>query len=456
MPTAPDPLKALYQSLTGPGAEPLDPDNPYYVPILEATPEKDPILQLWQRIDLAVSESVHLLTGFRGNGKSTQLRRLKHVLEADANNRVFLVDMKDYLNPSQPLELSDFILSLMAALGSVAETDTGLDVITRGYMERLQAFLTSEVRLTGFDFDLSAVGGPKKLGLRLQGEPDFKAAIQDHLRGHITRLVADARDYVIELVGALRQRTDAPDALKVVLLVDSVEQIRGLGPNAAVVYESVRSLFAGQAANLAFPQLHLVYTVPPYLPVLSPNLGRTLGGHPVVSWPNVHLRDRYGAEDAAGLDVMEQIIERRFEGWRAIVPAATVRRLATCAGGDLRDFFRLVGECVIVLRTTQSARPGTGLTDDMVRRVEEQLRNEMLPIAQDDGRWLAQIHQSKDAALPSIGELPALARYLDTNLIMNYLNGEPWYDIHPLLVSEIRPYLHTADAGNPRPTVGEP
>jgi len=29
---------------------------------------------------------------------------------------------------------------------------------------------------------------------------------------------------------------------------------------------------------------------------------------------------------------------------------------------------------------------------------------------------------------------------------MNYLNGEPWYDIHPLLREEIRP---NTDSGDP-------
>lgn len=446
MPNTPDPLKTLYQSLNGRGAMPLDPDDRYYVPILEATPKRDPILHLWQRLDLAVSESVHLLTGFRGNGKSTELRRLKSKLEADPVNRVFLVDMAEHLNTAQPVELSDFLLSLMAALGEQVEEETGLKTITHGYMERLQRFLASEVEINAFDMDLSGAGGPATLGFRLKTEPDFKARMQQHLRGHVGRLVSDARDYVLKLIDALRAQSDAPDDLKVVLLVDSVEQMRGDGPDAATVHESVRNLFSAHAASLEFPQLHIVYTVPPYLPVLSPNLGRTLGGHPIVSWPNVHVRNRNGGEDEAGLAVMEQIVERRFAGWRDIVPPPMLRRLAVCAGGDLRDFFRLVGESVIALRTARFSEPDAALDGEMVRRVEEQLRNELLPIAEDDARWLAQIHTSKDAALPTTGELPALARFLDSNLIMNYLNGDPWYDIHPLLVDEIRSFLPGGDA----------
>ena len=62
----------------------------------------------------------------------------------------------------------------------------------------------------------------------------------------------------------------------------------------------------------------------------------------------------------------------------------------------------------------------------------------MLPLADDDARWLAKIHTSKREELGSVNNLSSLARYLDTNLIMNYLNGEPWYDIHPVLIDEIR------------------
>jgi energy-coupling factor transporter ATP-binding protein EcfA2 len=430
-----DPLRDLYKTLTGRGALPLEPDDPYYVPILQAAPDKDPILMLWQRLDLAESESVHLLTGFRGNGKSTELRRLKHLLENESGARVLLVNMLDYLLMTKPLELSDFVLSLMTALGQTVEREVGLKALTHGYWERLQRFLTSEVQLD-LNLDLAGAGAPAKLGLKLKNEPDFKERVQQHLRGHLGRLIEDAQGYVVELVQAIRDKDKDPD-LKVVLLVDSVEQIRGVGTEAGLVHDSVVNLFSGQAASLAFPQLHLVYTIPPFLMSLAQNLGRTLGRHPIVSWPNVHVRHRDGRSDEAGLDVMQTIIERRYAGWHEIVPGPTLRRLAGCVGGDIRDFFRLIGECAIVLRTVRLTRPEATLTDEMVRRVEDQLRNEFLPIADDDARWLARIHANKDAALPSTTDLPTLARFLDGNLIMNYLNGEPWFDIHPLLVAEI-------------------
>jgi hypothetical protein len=432
-----DPLRDFYKTLSGRGALPLDPDDPYYVPILQSTPEKDPILKLWQRIDWAESESVDLLTGFRGNGKSTELRRLKKMLEEESGCKVFLVNMLDFVLMTKPLELSDFTLSLMAALAAEAEKQVKLQTLTSSYWERLVQFLTSEVQIGDLQIEAKAPGAAAKLGLRLKTEPTFKERVQQCLRGHLTALVEDARQYVVELVDALRFEYQNPD-MKVVLLVDSVEQLRGVGNEAPQVYESVVGLFSGQAHNLSFPKLHLVYTIPPYLIPLSQNLGRNLGGHPITAWPNVHVRHRDDSPDPAGLAVMEKIIDRRYGAWREIMEPAQLQHLAQAAGGDLRDFFRLVRECLIALRTARLSRPDARLDAEIISQVEEQLRNELLPLADEDACWLAKIHDSKEPSLPATSDLPVLARFLDGNLIMNYLNGQPWYDIHPLLVDETR------------------
>jgi hypothetical protein len=392
---------------------------------------------LWNRIDLAESESVNLLTGFRGNGKSTELRRLKKMLE---NNgcQVFLVNMLDYMFMTKPLALSDFILSLMAALANSVEKDIkALAPLSQSYWERLNHFLTSEVKLDKIDIGAKGAGASAKLGIQLTTEPEFKSRVQKHLEGHLTRLVSDAWEFVDELVCKIREQTGDPDK-KVVLLVDSLEQIRGVGEEAETIYASVVELFSGQASNLSFPKLHLVYTVPPYLNILAHNLGRTLGGHPITQWLNIHVRHSNDEIDPLGLELMVTIIRKRFSDYEAVIPKETMRKLAGVSGGDLRDYFRLVRECAIVLRISRMADPKAKLDDLAIKRVIQQLANELLPIADEDAKWLARIHKTKKAALKTEKELSSLARFLDSNLIMNYLNGEPWYDVHPLLIPEIQ------------------
>ncbi len=432
-----DPLRTFYKTLEGEGEKPLTPDHPYYVNILGATPEKDPVRRLWQRINYAGSESVSLLTGFRGNGKSTELRRLKKLLEDDGCT-VFLVNMLDYLLMTKPVELSDFILSLMAALSHAVSEDKDLNLqpLTSSYWDRLTNFLQSEIEVEKFGLKAKSGMSAVDLGLKLKIEPDFKQHIQQRLRGHLTRLVEDAQQFVDELVRTIREKTGDPDK-KVVFLVDSVEQLRGLGGDAEKVYASVRELFSGQAGHLAFPKLHVVYTVPPFLLALAQNLGRSLGGHPVTQWPNIHVRRKAdNGQDADGIGVMGQIISNRYPDWQEIFQPEDLGSLAAVSGGDLRDFFRLIRECLI--SCTLDPEPEKVVDQEIIERAVQDLKNDMLPLADEDARWLARIHTSNREELPSVDDLPALARYLDTNLIMNYLNGEPWYDIHPVLIEEIR------------------
>jgi hypothetical protein len=431
-----DSLKRLYKCLTGKGALPLQPTDPYYVAIQEATPEKDPILSLWHRIDMAESESINLLTGFRGNGKSTELLRLKDMLER-SGCQVFLVNMLDYVFMTKPLELSDFILSLMASLANrIEESMAPLAPLSKSYWERLYGFLTTEVDLEKIDVGVNAPGAAAKLGFKLKTDSEFKSRVQRHLEGHLTQMMEDARQFVDGLVVEIRNHTKDPDK-KVVLLVDSMEQLRGVGEDAEKIYASVVELFSGQSANLYFPKLHVVYTVPPYLTTLAHNLGRSLGGNPITQWPNIHVRDVKNMKDEKGLKLMESILTKRFSGWQNFIPKEIISRLAEVSGGDLRDFFRLIRECVISLRTSRFSNSDALLDPVSIERVIRQLQNELLPIADEDARWLARIHTTKKAALKTEKDLPSLARFLDSNLIMNYINGESWYDVHPLLVEEI-------------------
>lgn len=427
-------LQAFYKALGG--RLPLEPTNPYYVPIFEHDPKKDPIERLRLRITLAESQSVNLLTGFRGNGKSTQLRRLKKLLENDGCY-VVLVDMTQYVLMTKPPEISDFILSLMAAL-AVESEKTGYGSISESYWARLVSFLkNTKADMASLELAGKVAEVGAKLGLQLKTEPTFKQQLQLALRGHVTGLVRDARAFVIDLVEAIRKKAGEPNK-KVVLLVDSVEQIRGVGTEAQQVHKSVVNLFSGHAGNLQFDLLHLVYTVPPFLIPLAPKAGQNFDENSIVSWPNIHVRDKNGTIDENGLSVMREIIARRHENWECVFSKDQLNRLAVSSGGDVRDFFRLIRECLIsvMLGTERDMK----VDDVTLDAVEAQLRSELLPIAADDGRWLARIEQRKDTALETTEDLPRLARFLDSNLIMNYLNGEPWYDIHPLLVAEISKY----------------
>ena len=205
-----DPLEQFYKKFVGKGEDALEqdeePGKTFYVPRLEESPDKDPIQALWRRINLAESESVNLLTGFRGNGKSTELRRLKKRLEG-SGCVVFLVDMLSYVFISKPIEITDFTLSLMAALDDAAkmlEETKGFKLasLRQNYWERLGNFLKT-VKLDSITLKTSLAD----FGFTLKTDALFKAKVQEHLKGHFTEIKRQANAFVSAIVDGIQKQS---------------------------------------------------------------------------------------------------------------------------------------------------------------------------------------------------------------------------------------------------------
>jgi hypothetical protein len=420
-------LREFYNQLVD---RPLEPDDKFYEPFVAEEGSGDPIQDLATRISWSEAASVNLLSGQRGSGKSTELRRLRKILHDDGCE-VFLCDMRDYMNLTTPVEITDFLMSVMGALNEEVYQAYQQNMSRQRYWERLVHFLMTDVQIKDLKLETGLSGTKVGLTASLKDDPTFKRRLQEHLRGHVARIVQQAHEFATEVVTLIRTRHSDPNK-KVVLLIDSVEQIRGVGTDDADrVHRSVTTLFSGHADSLHLPLLHVVYTIPPYLTPLAPGLGQLLGGGTVCSLPSVHIQHPDRTPDENGLEVMSRIMNRRYHTWRQIFTLPQLQRMALATGGDLRDFFRLVRDCLV---KASSIREMTlPVTDTVIQSAENHLRRDMLPIATEDAVWLKRIAESKRPELESIAELPRLARFFDTKLVLNYRNDEDWYDIHPLL-----------------------
>ena len=405
---------------------PIEPTDAFYYPFLEMT-DDDPIEELAGQIRFSQSQSVSLFTGQIGSGKSTEFRRLQQLLK-DNGCEVFLIDMREYMNLTTPVEISDFLISLMAGFSEHVEMRFKKSPHESSYLQRLGKVLTQEVILGDVD-----VAGIKA---SLRDDPDFKQQLQQRLRGHATRIVKDAQNYAQDVVELIRKETNDPNK-KVAILVDSVEQLTGVGVEGAIeVYKSVENLFTGHANSLQIPTLHIVYTIPPYLTALAQGLGRRLGNNLVCSLPSVHVQSKDEQADLRGLVVMREIIQRRCAEWRTIFSVDQLDTLAKASGGDVRDFFRLIRNSLI--KASFGHRGGIPVQDAIIEQSLNKLRREMLPLAEDDRLWLREIADQKQANLKSKDKLPDFARFFDCKLVLNYRNGEDWYDVHPLIRDEVR------------------
>ena len=414
-------LKKLYNALAD---RVLEPGDPVYVAQVNCRAGADAVEEIATEIDWQEGGGVCLFTGQRGTGKSTELKRLKKRLE-ELGAVVFYADVSEFMLLTKEVEISDFLVSVAGAMSEQVQQRYGDAPGRRGYWERFKDFLQTKVEIK----ELTGKLGPVDIKAALKNDPDFKRRVQEAARGHVAQLVQDAHGFMAEAVAFVRQREADPN-LKVVLLIDSVERIRGVGSEAMAVYESVRNLFFGHAEHLRVPLLHIVYTIPPYLSVLAAGAGTLMGGAVARRLVSTHIfKDRSREPDPEGLAVLRKVVEVRYPAWGKVLTARALDRLAESSGGDLREFFRLIRLCLPSVRD-DSQLP---LDANAVEPAENAARNEMLPIPADHLNWLQRISRTHDTCLERDTDLPVLAHFLDNRLVLNYRNGTDWYDVHPLL-----------------------
>lgn len=435
MPLAPqtrENLKRLYNALAD---RVLEPGDPVYVAQVNCRGNYDAIEEIATEIDFQEGGGVSLFTGQRGTGKSTELKRLKARLES-MGVVVFYADLAEYILLTKEVEISDFLVSIAGAMSEQVQAAYGASPAGRSYWDRFTDFMCSKVEVKEFSAKLPGLD----IKAALKNDPDFKRRVQEASRGHVAQLVKEAHDFLAEAVVFVRER-EADAAKKVVLLIDSVERIRGVGSEAMAVYESVRNLFFGHAEHLRVPLLHVVYTIPPYLSVLAAGAGTLMGGAVARRLVSTHIfKDRSRDPDPTGLAVLREVITKRHLGWQQLFQQAAIDRLALASGGDLREFFRLVRLCLPAVRDDAELP----LTPESVKASENAARSEMLPIPADHLGWLKRIARTHETCLESDKSLPTLAHFLDNRLVMNYRNGTDWYDVHPLLREVVDAHVDTA------------
>jgi len=437
-------LRDFYRAL---GDRPLEPGEAWYVDLY---PEQsmDPIEQLATGIEWSYLESTQLLSGFRGTGKSTELRRLRERLSRTGRYKVVLVDMLDYINMSASIDISDFLITVAGAFSEALAADPdllGADPSYIGYWTRVIDFLRdTDVEITGVELGSKGVMGGAGLKANLRQDVTFRQRLREHLKGHHAALVADVRRFMADCVRLMREKHG--EDIEVVLLLDSVEQIRGTSiSNAEAVYASVEALFSNHAESLQFAELHMVYTVPPWLKIRSPGIAGEYSGSQLL--PCVRVTNRIGEDDKVGLDALEAVVRRRGDWERLLGTRQALDRLLRASGGYLRDLFRLLQAAMRQARSQQLPLDARGM-DNAIHEV----RNGYLPVTQADAIWLAEVdstnkpnlvvHRAQDR---EPNNLYNLSRFFDTHMVLCYRNGDEWYDIHPLIRDEVRRQFEDAE-----------
>lgn len=403
----------------------------YYVQRATAQ-DYDCVAKIKQALDWADTPGCYLFSGHRGAGKTTELKRLMQALEGSAI-AAFCCDVGNYLDLNNPDKAqTELVLAVLAGLGDALEQAYGEEALqeSKSIWERISSML----KAVEVDSKLKIPGAEIKLSL--QKNNSLKRELI-RFTEQSSRFDQEAQDFAAELCQIIKQKSGRE---KTVLIVDSLERLSAPRGEEQTLFNSLKSLFFNHPARLALDDINLIYTVPPYIDAVLPNVSAYYAD--TFYLPNFKVIDKPKAgeqatKNAEGIAKMVSIVEYRDKDWQSYISQDVLEHLAWLSGGNIRRYFSLIRQLLKKAALTNTNFPVSNPKSDVVGRAISEEARPLQWLTAEDRRWLTLIRQGRGEFAQEIKNLEAdfspIIRLFDHSLVLNYQNGEPWHQAPPIV-----------------------
>ncbi len=407
--------------------------------------EHDPVATLRRYIQwqpdydsLGLPGANYLFSGLRGVGKTTELNRLITELRSDGI-AAYYCDVSRYLNLNDPqVRLSDLLMAALAGLADAVRAELGRDTLSESIWQRVARLLGSEVQLKP-TVEVALPSGAVSIEASLRDNPSFRQRLAEFAQ-QSSDFYREAEAFAREVTRLIRERTDCHT---IVLVVDSLERLSAPSGEESTLFDSLKQIFFNDPARLRLPGLSLVYSAPPYLHAILPGVNG--GFTQCLSLPNFKVIERPspGARDpvhhAPGIARMVEIVERRFARWREVLAPPVLEHLACLSGGNVRRYFALIRTLAMKAALAGTALPISTLDAEPLRAAIAEAGLPLQWLTARDRHWLGLFMDGSNTPASHIEDLatdlPSIIRLFDHSLVLDYRNGESWYQV-PALVRQ--------------------
>ncbi len=394
--------------------EPLDPvrDAKLYQPLRAVESALEPV---FSEVELAVDRTAQLVTGPRGSGKSTELLRLKKRFE-EIGYQVAYIDLLAYVNRSTSVDIIEILIALALGVADVSDRAEAPSGESTQWRARFQDWFNRLVDSTSASLQIGPARAGFDLASLLRESPDFLTRLRQQLAFHIPRLHAE----VDEFIRSVADDRVVPGGPGFVVIVDSLEKLRGTTSNNADVQASVERLFVHHGALLRFDAFHAIYTVPVHLKFTNPGaLGLFNGSVRMV--PILKVHDQNGADLEETIAELVELVGRRIKSELLLGDPELLRKIILASGGHIRDLLRIVREVINLAFGRRSSLPAE---PSIVDQAIAQIARDLSQLSAEDADFLRLVARSRGTLKPSEEQIPRLARLLDQHLLLVHSNTD--------------------------------
>lgn len=368
-----------------------------------------------QGLGLADQPVKLLLTGHMGSGKSTTLNKLAEELK----RRFFIVPF-DVRQSASVADLTyiDLILGMATSLfrratesdvlqKAPAQIASGVWDDISGFIEQV-IFGPASFRSPPASAEVSAK--VHFLALELQTKFAKEAATRDEVRKRIEPRLAELHDKINQVADEVHTRYKRP----VLFFVENTDK-----PD----LERAREIFLGHTYALTAFRASVIYTFPIGLRYSGADFSLIRDHFTETSvLPNLKVANPDGSANPDGLACLSQSLSIRMTD--NLIQDQARDQIIRASGGLMRTLVLLVRRSAV---NALAAGQEVIAPEHVEPAIEEERAGFIAGLSRADYPVLYERHQDKQLS----GDESVL-RLLQTRALLEYANGEPWCDVHPI------------------------
>jgi nucleoside-triphosphatase THEP1 len=370
-----------------------------------------------------------LLAGHRGCGKSTLLYEFKRKLD----DRYFIV----FFSISDTIEMSDVNhvnILFSIAVQMMNEAEAQRVVIKESQKKSFYRWFAEQTRTEIDQFEASVEGGFNFTNLLAYFKGILKAnsIIRDEIKQKYEKRISDLVAQINIIASAIQIQSDK----EILVIVDDIDKID---------LAQVKDIFQNHIKAIMLPGFRIIMTIPiaALREVALKATLQTETNDQIVQMPVYKLfkqgesRLPNATPDAEVLARLTEIIKKRVNA--ELIEPDTLERICIYSGGVLRELIRITNDCCRICLRSIRRNPEDSAMKINNAILEESITKLSIDFDTSIGAADYEIIKTVYENFKPID--PKDQRFLDLLhglYILEYRNGDLWYDVHPIVTELMR------------------